>query len=503
MAHSAPLARNTFLNILGLGIPLLVGLVSIPVLASQLGDTRFGILGLVWGVIGYFSVFDLGLSRATVKFVAESLERGERDVVEQLASFSTLVQTGLGVLGGLILAMATPLLVTVVFDVPVEVAGEARGAFYMLTVSLPFVLSAAALRAVLEAAQRFDLVNLIRVPSSAAMFVLPAVGAYMGMGLPGIVLLLLIARVVTCAATAVAIGSAVPGFRWRWPSREAALFRSMLSYGGWVAISNFLSPLLVYLDRFLLASVAGVAAVAYYTAPYEAITRLLILPGGMAAVLFPAFSALASAAEPTRGPVLLARATRYLLMLVAAPTALIILFAQDLLSLWLGPVYAAEGALALQILAVGVFVNSFAHLPFSYLQGMGRPDLTAKFHLAELAPYAALAWVLVGAFGVTGAALAWTIRVSADATLLVAGVWKALGVRPSAVVTQIGGRAFGAVLGFGAVLAGAGMFVTDTGQLAALAGLATTFFAGGSWWLVLIQSERSMVLAAVRPRVRP
>ena len=503
MAHSAPLTltRNTLLNILGHGIPLLVGVVSIPIIAARLGDTRFGILGLVWGVLGYFSVFDLGLGRATVKFVAEFLERGDRDVVEQLVSFSTLVQTGIGVLGGLVLAMATPLLVTGVFDVPAEVAGEAQGAFYLLALSLPFVLLSVALRAVLEAAQRFDLASLIRVPSSAAMFVLPAVGAYLGMRLPGILLLLLIARIITCAATAMAIGTAVPGFRWRWPSQAAGRFWPLLSFGGWVAISNFLTPLLVYLDRFLLASIAGMAAVAFYTAPYEAVTRVLILPAGMAAVLFPAFSALASAAEPMQGSLLLARATRYMLMLVAAPTVLIILFAHDLLTVWLGPVYAAEGALALQILAVGVFVNSFAQLPYSYLQGMGRPDLTAKFHLAQLAPYAVVAWILVNAFGVTGAALAWTIRVSGDAALLVAGVWRVLGVRPSAVVTQIGGRAFGAVFGFGAVLAGAEMFVEETGLLAILAGLVTVLFAAGTWWLVLDQSERSVVFSAVRGRV--
>ena len=198
---------------------------------------------------------------------------------------------------------------------------------------------------------------------------------------------------------------------------------------------------------------------------------------------------------------MLARAARYLLLLIAAPSALIILFANDLLVVWLGPIYAEEAALALQILTVGVFVNSLAHLPYSYIQGMGRPDLTAKFHLAELLPYAVLAWVFVQSFGVAGAALAWTIRVSADAALLFAGAWKALGVRPGTVIDGIGGRAFGAVLGFGAALAGAGMFVADTGQLVALAGLATVLFAGGVWWLVLDQSERSIVFSAVKGRV--
>ena len=479
---------------------MLVGVVSIPIIASGLGATRFGILGLVWGVLGSSSLFDLGLGRATVKFVAEFLGRGEREVVERLVSFSALVQTGLGGLGGLILAMATPLLVTAVFDVPADVVGEAQGAFYLLALSLPFVLLSAALRAVLEAAQRFDLATLIRVPSNTAILVLPAVGAYLGMRLPGILLLLLIARIITCAATAAAIRIAVPGFRWRWPSRAGGIFRQLISYRGWVAISNFLTPLFLYLDRFLLASVAGMAAVAYYTAPYEAVTRLLILPAGMGAVLFPAFSTLGVEREPTEGPWLLARAARYLLLLITVPSALIILFASELLAVWLGPIYSEEAALALQILTVGVFMNSLAHLLHSYIQGMGRPDLTAKFHLTELLPYAVLAWVLVQRFGVAGAALAWTTRVSADAALLFAGAWKALGVRPGTVIGEIGGRAFGVVLGFGAALAVAGMVVTDTAQLVSLAGLATVLFAGGAWWLVLDQSERSIVSSAVKGR---
>ena len=127
-------------------------------------------------------------------------------------------------------------------------------------------------------------------------------------------------------------------------------------------VSKAKETLLHSTRSFPTSVIAGMAAVAFYTAPYEVVSRVLILPAGMAAMLFPAFSVLGSAAEPTQGSLLLARATRYMLMLVAAPTALIILFARDLLAVWLGPVYAAEGALALQILAVGVFVNSFAQL---------------------------------------------------------------------------------------------------------------------------------------------
>ena len=70
------LARNSALNLLGLCSPLLVAIVAIPILIRGLGTDRFGVLTLVWVVIGYSSLFDLGLSRALTKIVAEKLGAG-------------------------------------------------------------------------------------------------------------------------------------------------------------------------------------------------------------------------------------------------------------------------------------------------------------------------------------------------------------------------------------------------------------------------------------------
>jgi O-antigen/teichoic acid export membrane protein len=57
-------------------------------------------------------------------------------------------------------------------------------------------------------------------------------------------------------------------------------------------------------------------------------------------------------------------------------------------------------------------------LPFGLIQGVGRPDITAKFHLLELPAYLLLLWYAVQAWGVVGAAVAWTARVGADLLLL-------------------------------------------------------------------------------------
>jgi O-antigen/teichoic acid export membrane protein len=113
------------------------------------------------------------------------------------------------------------------------------------------------------------------------------------------------------------------------------------------------------------------------------------------------------------------------MLLVAGPVALVLVFfARPILDLWVGGRFAAEGTAVLQILAAGALINSLACLPQRLLQGVGRPDLTAKFYLLELPLHVALAWLFVRRFGLPGAALAWSVRVGIDFVLLiVAACW--------------------------------------------------------------------------------
>jgi O-antigen/teichoic acid export membrane protein len=67
------LTRNSFLNLFGLAVPMLAAFITIPFLIRNLGTDRFGVLNLVWLIVGYFSLFDMGIGRAITKFVSERL----------------------------------------------------------------------------------------------------------------------------------------------------------------------------------------------------------------------------------------------------------------------------------------------------------------------------------------------------------------------------------------------------------------------------------------------
>lgn len=92
---------------------------------------------------------------------------------------------------------------------------------------------------------------------------------------------------------------------------------------------------------------------------------------------------------------------------------------------------------------IGIFLNSAARVPFTLLQAHGRADLTAKLHLIELPIFAALLVAGVHAFGITGAALAWTLRVALDTTLLYLAAWMLH--RPQRVALASGASLLGMV----------------------------------------------------------
>jgi O-antigen/teichoic acid export membrane protein len=196
------------------------------------------------------------------------------------------------------------------------------------------------------------------------------------------------------------------------------MLRPLLSYGGWLSISNFLAPLLVYADRFVVGSVLGMSYVSYYTAPQEAISRGAVLPGALVTALFPTLATLDASGARERVRELCVRAIKSLLLIMTPALLIIFVFAPQLLQLWMGADFASHSVGVLRIFCAGILVNSIAYVPFVLLQGLGRPDVTAKLHLLELPFYAAALAILLPRMGLAGAALAWSFRLFLDACFL-------------------------------------------------------------------------------------
>ena len=424
---------------MGFGVPLVVAVIALPTLTHALGPARFGLLGMSWAFLEYLTLFDVGLGKATVRYVADAMARDVGDI-PQITAVSLSTQVALGAAAAILLASLSSVLAERAFHVEPALLSEATALFVVVGLNLPVVLALTTLRGVLEGAQQFVVSNAIKIPASAGSIVIPAVLASRGVTLPTIMLWVLAWRVAACGATLIAIMFVIPGFRVEIP-RDWVRLRGLISFGGWVAVSGVVSPILVYFDRFALGIRVNLSAVGYYTAPYEAITRALVIPNSLINALFPLLTGLGVVAAASQIERLFTSSLRTLLLIMSVPTVIAFVFAPFLLQWWMGPDYAMHGAVALRILAVGVLINSAAHIPYTFLEASGRPDVPAKCHLVELAIHLPVAWILVGRWGITGAAIAWTARVSLDTVLLLVAARRIIPVSLTAVLTGDRGTA--------------------------------------------------------------
>jgi O-antigen/teichoic acid export membrane protein len=418
-------------------------------------------LTLEWAVIGYFSLFDFGLGRALTQALAQNRATQSTEAQASIASAALRLMTALGLAGGIIAFVASGAIVRHLSVSP-SLTPEAIAGFRVLALGIPMVIVATGYRGILEAYERFDLVNVVRVPLGASTFLFPLVTLVWTRHLAASVAAMVVARAVALIVYGAMSKRILPHDTSAGHGIDT--MRPLLRSGAWMTVSNVISPLISSADRFLIAALASASVVAFYTAPYEVISKLTALIGfALAAALFPAFAARAEQETPLYSHATSLAAAAFL------PVAIVLIAAApEALSLWLGADFAARSEAVLRILALGLFANGIAQVPFAYLQAIGRADVTAKLHIMEAPLYFALAIPLMRAYGVRGAAIAWSVRVAVDTAALLAcaawfqrergirterRVWVFLGTTGAVVVAQflLAGQSLPVRLGFALV----------------------------------------------------
>lgn len=402
-------------------LPLFAAVVAFPILSTALGVERFGVLMVTWALITYFSLFDFGIGRALTKLVAE-----RRALADESELFS-LVRTGLISLFS-IAVLSTP---AVVFgasflidslNIPPRLRPETTLAIQLLGLSIPVLLLTAGLKGVLEGHQKFRELALLRGPIGALSFVAPLLVIPFSKDISYVVAAMLFARAILFVAI---LYTSLPhlglGFHAKFHAPSA---RRLFEFGGWMTVTNVVGPLMTNLDRVFLGMLLPVSAVAYYAVPYEVLGKLTLLAAAFSAALFPAFSALNKAAAIAEIGVKFWLAVKYLAMLLFPAILLLHLTSTEALSLWLGAEFAEKSIVVVKYLLVGIFVNSVAQIAFALVQGVGRPDITGKFHLLELVLYGAAFWPAVSHWGIEGAAFLWAGRCLFDAFALLIAAGK-------------------------------------------------------------------------------
>ena len=247
------LARNTVWNVIGQVVPYLVAIISIPVLISSLGTERFGILTLVWLIIGYFNLFNLGLGRALTQLVSERMGKGTDEEIPELTWTGLFLMFMLGLTGTVVLMSLASWIVHSVLNIPEELQADTVNTFYMLAISIPAIVCTDGLTGILSASQRFDLINAVRIPMSTFVYAGPLMVLPFSHSLVPIAAVLVTSRILTAGVYLLMCLKVMPYLR-HTVRIKLAMLKPLIRFGGWMTISNVINPFMVTMDRFFIGA---------------------------------------------------------------------------------------------------------------------------------------------------------------------------------------------------------------------------------------------------------
>ena len=260
------IAKNSFYNIAGYLIP---GVLSIPILgfmARDLGVEKFGLFTIILAIVGYASIFDIGITRSVIREIA--IYKRNKDEILKILSTSAVIVVALGIIAGFLITIFNTK-ISEFLNVSKFVTKDFLDSLAIVAFSIPLYLLTQVWCSLLEGREEFLKLNIYKTFSSTMVVVFPALALLIESSLSYAVMGLLIARFLSLLLIKLYCRDFSSNFKF-----YNDVFKRLISFGGWVAVSNFISPIMSYFDRFILANKMGASMVGFYTAPSEAISRI-------------------------------------------------------------------------------------------------------------------------------------------------------------------------------------------------------------------------------------
>ncbi|MBK9063700.1 MAG: hypothetical protein IPL89_10980 [Acidobacteria bacterium] len=378
-------------------VPTCLAIVVTPVVVRGLGTAGFGLYSFLTGFLAV--TFTSGIGRFFIQRAS-----GCASPEDAAAWFGTALRltVRVGAAGGLLAG----LLVAAAWS-SVSASGAARAGWASAAAAVALAFGAGALFQVVAALPLASL-RFGDYTSALLLFAVLQLGgnaalAQLGAGPVALVLWAAAANVLAAgfvllrARRSFPVGAALRG-------AEARPLAGFAVFGGAVFVYQLSGYLQLLFERWWLGRTLGLEAVAFYAV---SMTLALQLHAGvtyMARGILPAASAARNAGNANGLALLYSKAVRTLVPPLAVVVVSLVSLRVEILSLWMGPVFAAAAGDALGVLAVSFGLLALLIVPWEFFEAGGFPAWNAAFGIVWLVSGVAVGLLAIPSWGITGAA---------------------------------------------------------------------------------------------------
>lgn len=385
-----------------------ITLVLSPFVVHSLGDVRYGVWGIIGGLVGYLGLLDLGIRVAVTRYVAHHDAKGDQDAVNRFVSTAFCMFVACGCVAAVVGFAAAGLLPFVV-QLPSAHTTEAIAAVAISSFAVAAALIGGVYGGLLAGLQRFPLMHGIGIGIELLRAAIVYVALRAGGGLVDLALIQLAAVTLRGLLTYIAARRTQPGLRTARRLFDARTMREILTFSGYTMILHVSGIVIFSSDAIVIGMLMPVTHVAFFVIAGNLAAGAFRVLGGVSQALYPLVSA-RQAAEGTRATTGLLTGSSRLGALVILPILLTLLLrGRTFIALWMGPEYADTSGAVLEILALGLCFFASYQMLVSTMTALNLHRGLVPFFVGEASLNLALSVVLGLTTGITGVAWGTTL----------------------------------------------------------------------------------------------
>ncbi|MEM2293083.1 MAG: oligosaccharide flippase family protein [Nitrososphaeria archaeon] len=380
--------------------------ITTPIFISRLGMDQYGIWLLVNTFLGFSSVIGFGLSDATIKYVSKYRALGNKAAVIRVIR-STLTMYGiLGILVGISTFLAAPFLVYHIFNVKSENLEVAIIALRIGGLGIIIRFFDSVLQSAIYGYERYDLATRVTILTNTATMIINVVLVLNGYGLIEILLVTVILLGVGGVAKMFIVKHVlIPNFVFT-PLFDRFAFREIFDFGFYSWLHSISGIFLHQVDRFLIASLLNMSALTYYVVCLQVAQQIHAVLSRAVSFLFPLSSAVKETGNLQRLRRIYFKGLNFTTITAVAMGLPLFVFSHNVLSIWIGTMFANEAANILRILVLFFTLLATSIVPYYYLNGTGFVRLNALAGIIDGVIVVVVASFLIPQMGVAGASWA-------------------------------------------------------------------------------------------------
>jgi O-antigen/teichoic acid export membrane protein len=395
-------------SLAGLVAPIAVFVIAAPKVVEGLGKERFGVLMVVIAVTTLVTSMDLGLGAGGVRLVARASGKGDMVAATELVREVFTVFSGLALLvAGAGFVLSGPL-ATLLFPTTSLPSAEVRHvvALGALLAAVAFVgAGTAVLPRGLEA---MPFVSAVQGVNSVGLWL----GAWglvaLGWGLVAILVWLIVANMAVALAFAAWGLYHCPATSFR-PTRRLAHLRGAVAFNAFAFVAQINAAVMYNLDKLLISAVLGPVSVANYSLVSNIAAKLPMVASALAAFVYPRASHLSIGAASAPIQELYVKVSRYLMLVLAPPLAVLVVCAEPALRLWMGEAFAREMTGVTIVLLAAFAIAALSVVPSLVFNALGNSRIGALFSGIGVLLTVAGTLALIRPLGILGVAFGMLI----------------------------------------------------------------------------------------------